>query len=151
MERTIKIICNNKKAFHNYFISDTYEAGIELLGSEVKSVRLGGVNINDSFVSIKNNEIILKNAYIKSYEKTTSFIPDAFKNRKLLMHKREINKLQKQIEQKGLSIVPLKLYFKYGRVKVEIGVAKGKKLYDKRDVLKEKTEKRKLDREIKSF
>lgn len=147
----IKIVCNNKKAYHNYFISDTYEAGIELLGSEVKSIRDGGVSINDSFISIKDGEVILKNAFIKSYDKTTSYIPSQTRNRKLLLHKYEIDKLHKQVIVKGYSLVPLKVYFKNGLVKVEIGLAKGKKLYDKREVLKEKTESRKLNRELKRY
>ena len=147
----IKIVCNNKKAYHNYFISDTYETGIELLGSEVKSIRAGGVSINDSFISIKDGEVILKNAFIKSYDKTTSYAPNQMRNRKLLLHKYEIDKLHKQVVVKGFSLVPLKVYLKNGLVKLEIGLAKGKKLYDKREGLKEKTESRKLDRELKGY
>ena len=139
MGRAIRIICNNKKANHNYFIQSTYEAGIALLGCEVKSVRAGGVSITDAFVSLKNDEVFLKNAYIKQYEKTTSYAPKELRNRKLLLHKQEIAKLKRQITEKGFTIVPTKVYLSDGIVKVEIGVAKGKKLYDKREVLKQKT------------
>ncbi len=149
MSCAIKIICSNKKAYHNYFISDTYETGIQLLGSEVKSVRSGGVSINDAFVSLKNGEVFLKNAYIKPYEKTSVFLPKETRNRKLLLHDYEIDKLSKQVVVKGFSLIPLKVYLKNGLVKVEIGVAKGKKLYDKREVLKQKTLNRQLDRELK--
>lgn len=145
----IKIICNNKKAYHNYFILDTLEAGIVLEGSEVKSVRAGGISINDCFLTIKNGEVFIKNAYIKPYEKATSYAPQERRNRKLLLHKSEIDKLLKQQTIKGNSLIPLKVYFKAGKVKVEVGVAKGKKLYDKREVLKQKTEKRALERELK--
>ncbi len=149
MSCAIKIICSNKKAYHNYFISDTYETGIQLLGSEVKSVRSGGVSINDAFVSLKNGEVFLKNAYIKPYEKTSVFLPKETRNRKLLLHDYEIDKLSKQVVVRGFSLIPLKVYLKNGLVKVEIGVAKGKKLYDKREVLKQKTLNRQLDRELK--
>lgn len=151
MSCAIKIICNNKKAFHNYFIEHTYEAGIVLEGSEVKSIRAGGVNINDAFVIIKNGEVFIKNAYIKPYEKTSSFAPNQLRNRKLLLNRQEINKLDRQLVVKGYSLIPTKVYLKDGLVKVEIGVAKGKKLYDKRDVLKQKTETRNLQREIKNW
>ncbi len=150
MSCAIKIICNNKKAYHNYFISDTYESGIQLLGSEVKSIRAGGISINDAFVSLKNGEVYLKNAYIKPYEKTSAFAPKELRNRKLLLHHYEIDKLAKQVIVKGYSLVPLKVYLKDGLVKVEIGLAKGKKLYDKREVLKQKTLKLQLDRELKN-
>ena len=139
MGRAIRIICNNKKAYHNYFIQSTYEAGIALLGSEVKSVRAGGESITDAFVSLKNGEVFLKNAYIKPYEKATSYAPKELRNRKLLLHKQEIAKLTRQIMEKGFTLVPTKVYLLDGLVKVEVGVAKGKKLYDKREVLKQKT------------
>lgn len=150
MSCAIKVICNNKKAYHNYFISDTYETGIVLLGSEVKSIRAGGISINDSFISIKNGEVWLKNAFIKPYEKASSFIPDQSRNRKLLLNRIEIDKLCKQVIVKGFALIPLKVYLKDGLVKVEIGVGKGKKLYDKRDVLKQKDIGRQLDRELKN-
>ncbi len=149
MSRAMRIICNNKKAFHNYFIQSTYEAGIVLLGSEVKSVRAGGVSINDAYVSVKNDEVFLKNAYIKPYEKTTSYAPKELRNRKLLLHKQEIQKLSRQITEKGFTLVPTKVYLSDGLVKVEVGVAKGKKLYDKREVLKQKTIDRTIQKELK--
>lgn len=142
----MKLITNNKKAFHDYFISDLYEAGIVLEGSEVKSIRGGGASLNDSFVNIKDGEIFLRNAYIKPYENTGAFIPDSRKTRKLLMHQAEIDKLERKIKEKGFSLIPTKMYFKDGCVKVEVGVAKGKKLYDKRETLKEKSIKKDIDR-----
>ncbi len=145
----MKLITNNKKAFHDYFISDLYEAGIVLEGSEVKSIRGGGVNINDSFVNIKDGEVFLRNAYIKPYENTGSFQPDSRKARKLLMHRAEIDKLQRKVMEKGFSLIPTKVYFNGGKVKVEIGLAKGKKLYDKRETLKEKSIKKDIDRAMK--
>ena len=146
----MKIITNNKKAYHDFFISDPVEAGIALEGTEVKSIRLGGININDAFVVIKGGEAWLKNCYIKTYEKTSSFLPDTRKNRKLLLHRAEIDKLERKSQEKGFSIIPLKVYFSGGNVKVEIGLAKGKKLYDKRASLKDKAVKREIDRAIKS-
>ncbi len=146
-----KIICNNKKAYHNYFILDTFEAGIALVGSEVKSVKNGGMSINDAFVSVKNGEVFLKNAYIKPYEKTSSYAPNTLRTRKLLLNKLEINKITRQQQLKGNSIIPLKVYIKNGLVKVEIATCKGKKLYDKREVLKKKTIDRTTMRELASF
>lgn len=146
----IKVICNNKKAYHNYFISETYEAGIQLVGSEVKSVKSGGVRINDAFIYIKNNEVYLKNAYIKPYEKTSVFSHNELRNRKLLLHDYEIAKLVKQVDVKGFTLVPIKVYLKNGLIKLELGLAKGKKLYDKREVLKQKTINSQLQRELKN-
>lgn len=146
----IKVICNNKKAYHNFFISDNLEAGIELVGSEVKSVKAGGVNVNDSFVVIKSGEMYIKNMYVKPYEKTTAYAPNTLRDRKLLLHREEIDKLEKKVKVKGFSIVPIKVYLSGGKVKIEIALAKGKKLYDKRDVIAEKTQKRNLERELKN-
>ncbi len=143
----VKIICNNKKAYHNYFILDVYEAGIELKGSEVKSIRAGGISINDAFISFKNGEVFLKNAYIKPYDKATNSIPSTSRTRKLLLNRVEIDKIFKQQQIKGNSVIPLKVYFKGGFVKVEIATAKGKKLYDKREVLKQKAIKLAIERE----
>ena len=143
----MKVISNNKKAFYNYFVSDLVEAGIVLEGCEVKSVRAGGASLTDSFVIIRNGEMFLKNAYIKPYEKTTSFKPDERRTRKLLLNKSEIQKFERMVKEKGYSIVPTKIYFnKAGKVKVEIGLARGKKLYDKRQTLKEKSIKRDIAR-----
>lgn len=145
----MKIIANNKKAFHNFFISDLYECGVELKGSEVKSVRAGGVSLNESFVQIKNGEVFVNNIYIKPYENTASFVPDTNRIRKLLLHKQEIEKLDRKTKEKGFSVVPTKLYLKNGRVKLEIGLAKGKKLYDKRETLREKSIQKDIDRATK--
>ena len=146
----MKIITNNKKAFHDFFISDTFEAGIVLKGSEVKSIRSGGISLNDSYVSIKNGEMFLINTYIKPYENSGNFTPEDRRTRKLLLHKQEIEKLERKVKEKGFALVPTKVYFNGPNVKLEIGLAKGKKLYDKRDVLKEKSIKKDIDRAIKS-
>lgn len=135
----MKLITTNKKAFHNYFISDSFEAGIALEGSEVKSVRECGISINEAFIQIVNGEAFLKNAYIKQYEKTSSFAPNEKRTRKLLLHKEEIKKLLKKTENLGCTLVPIKVYLKDGLVKLEGGVGKGKKLYDKREDLKKKS------------
>ena len=135
----MKLITTNKKAFHNYFISDSFEAGIALEGSEVKSVREGGISINEAFIQIVNGEAFLKNAYIKQYEKTSSFAPNEKRTRKPLLHKEEIKKLLKKTENLGCTLVPIKVYLKDGLVKLEGGVGKGKKLYDKREDLKKKS------------
>lgn len=143
----MKVISNNKKAFYNFFVSDLVEAGIVLEGCEVKSVRAGGASLTDSFVVVKNGEMFLKNAYIKPYEKTSSFKPDERRTRKLLLNKSEIQKFERMVKEKGFSIVPTKIYFNSAnKVKVEIGLAKGKKLYDKRQTLKEKSVKRDIER-----
>lgn len=143
----MKVISNNKKAFYNFFVSDLVEAGIVLEGCEVKSVRAGGANLADSFVIVKNGEMFLKNAYIKPYEKTSSFKPDERRTRKLLLNKSEIQKFERMVKEKGYSIVATKIYFNdSNKVKVEIGLAKGKKLYDKRQTLKEQSVKRDIER-----
>lgn len=143
----MEIIANNKKAFHNFFISNCVEAGISLEGCEVKSVRLGGVSILDSYVTIKNGEMFLKNAYIKPYEKANVFKAKEHRTRKLLLHRNEILKFEREVKEKGYTIVPTKLYINDdGLVKVEIGLAKGKKLYDKRQTLKDKQVKRDIER-----
>ncbi len=144
----MKVIANNKKAFFDYFVSDLVEAGIVLEGCEVKSVRAGGASLADSFVQIKSGEMFLKNAYIKPYEKTSSFKPDERKTRKLLLKKSEIQKFERLTKEKGFTIIATKIYLNdAGRVKVEIGLARGKKLYDKRASLKEKSIKREIERE----
>ena len=143
----MEIIANKKKAFHNFFISNCVEAGISLEGCEVKSVRLGGVSILDSYVTIKNGEMFLKNAYIKPYEKANVFKAKERRTRKLLLHRNEILKFEREVKEKGYTIVPTKLYINDdGLVKVEIGLAKGKKLYDKRQTLKDKQVKRDIER-----
>lgn len=147
----INLIVNNKKAYHEYFIEDTLEAGLVLVGSEVKSVKGGGMSLADSFVTIKNNEIFLKNAYIKPFEKATAFVPETHRDRKLLLSRQEISKLIKATKEKGYTIMPLKVYLKNNLVKVEIGLAKGKKLYDKREALKEKAKDKEIKQAIKNI
>jgi len=146
----MEIIANNKKAFFNFFISDLTEAGIELKGCEVKSIRNGGISLAESFVIIRGKEVFLQNAYIKPFEKATSFVPDERRTRKLLLHKAEIEKLEKKVKEKGFSIMPTKVYMKKGKVKIEIGLAKGKKLYDKRETMKERQAQREIDKYVKS-
>ena len=138
MSEGIKLIANNRKATHDYFILDRYEAGISLAGTEVKSIRQGKVNLRDSYAQISNGEMFIHQMHISPYEKGNIFNKDPLRVRKLLMHKREINRLFGQTTQKGLTLVPLSIYFKNGKVKLEIGLAQGKKLYDKRQSLKEK-------------
>ena len=145
----IKLIANNKKAFHDYFIEDTYEAGIALAGTEVKSLRMGKCSVKESFVRIQNGEVYIYGMNISPYEKGNIFNKDPLRPRKLLMHKAEINKLAGKIAEKGFTLVPLQVYFKGSLVKVEIGLARGKKLYDKRADIAKKDQRRELEREIK--
>lgn len=147
----MKIIANNKKAYFDYFISDNLEAGISLEGSEVKSIRAGGISLNESYVKIIGNEVFLINCYIKPFEKTSSYAPDVKRTRKLLLKRTEISRLRQKVSEKGLTIVPLRVYFKGNLVKVEIGIGKGKKLFDKRETLKEKSAKREIDAVSKNF
>ncbi len=145
----IKIVAQNKKARHDYFIEDTLEAGIVLLGTEVKSIRQGKVNLKDSYAMIEDGEVILSGMHISPYEQGNIFNKDPLRDRKLLLHKYEINKLIGYTQQKGLTIVPLQLYFTRGKVKLQLGIAKGKKLYDKRDDIAERDAKRNIDRMMK--
>lgn len=147
----MKIITNNKKAYYDYFISDNLEAGISLQGSEVKSIRAGGISLNESYVKIIGDEVYLINCYIKPFEKSSAFVPDSKRMRKLLLKKQEISKLKQKVLEKGLTIVPLKVYLKGSLVKVEIGIGKGKKLFDKRATLKEKAVKREIENESKNL
>ena len=133
----------NRKASHDYFIKDTLEVGIELKGTEIKSIRKGDTNINDSYARIKNNEVYLTNMYIGKYEEGNRFNHDERRERRLLLHKKEIIKLNYEIETKRYTLIPLKLYFKKNKAKIELGLCQGKKLYDKRESLKEKDMKRK--------
>ena len=133
----------NRKANHDYFIKSTYEAGIELKGTEIKSIRKGNTNINDSYGRIKDNEIFLINMYIGKYEEGNIFNHDERRERKLLLHKNEIIRIANEVETKRYTLIPLKIYFKKGRVKIELGVCQGKKLYDKRESIKERDLKRK--------
>ena len=147
----IKIVAQNKKARFNYEILETYEAGIELKGTEVKSVRMSKVNISDGYVSIDNSEAYLKQVHISPYEQGNIFNVDPLRVRKLLLHKYEIKNLIGEMTQKGYTLVPLKVYLKRGKVKVEIGLAKGKKTYDKREALAKKDSERRLQRKIKNY
>ena len=144
-----KMIANNKKAYHDYFILDTYEAGISLAGTEVKALRMGKCSIKESFVRIENGEVFIYGMHISPYEKGNIFNKDPLRVRKLLLHKMEINKLLGKMKEKGIAIVPLKVYFKGSLVKVEIGLAKGKKLYDKRQDIAKKDQQREANREFK--
>lgn len=144
-----KLIANNKKAYHDFFILDTYEAGIALAGTEVKSLRMGKCSIKESFIRIENGEVFLYGMHVSPYEKGNIFNKDPLRVRKLLLHKAEINKLLGKIKEKGMAIVPLKVYFSGSLVKVEIGLAKGKKLYDKRDDIAKKDQKREAERDFK--
>ncbi len=133
----MKIVASNKKAHFNYHILSTYQAGVVLKGSEVKSIRGGGINLNDSFVFVKNNEVFVKNAYIKPYDKTASFAPDPRRDIKLLLNRNEILKLKQKVNEKGLTLVPTKVYFEKNLVKIEVALCKGKQLFDKKDALKQ--------------
>ncbi len=141
-----RMIATNKKAYHDYFVDETYEAGIELCGTEVKSLRQGAVNMKDSFCIIKNGEIVVHGMHISPYEKGNIFNRQPYRDRKLLMHKKEILKLFGQVGQKGYSVIPLSMYFVGKWVKVEIGLCRGKKLYDKRDTEAKKTAQRDMER-----
>jgi len=144
-----KIVTINRKAYHDYIILETYEAGIELVGTEVKSLREGKCNLKDSYATIKDGEIFLLNVHISPYSHGTAFNHEPTRTRKLLLHRSEIDKLTGKIKERGLTLVPLKVYFKKGRAKVELGLAKGKHTYDKRkDIAKRDTE-RELKREMK--
>ncbi len=142
-------IASNRKAYHDYFVLETYEAGIELYGTEIKSIRGGRVNLKDSFCSVDNGEMFVIGMHISPYEHGNIFNRDPMRKKKLLMHKKEIIKLYSQNQQQGLSIIPLKLYIKKGRAKLEIGLCKGKKLHDKRDVAAKKEANRNIERALK--
>ena len=148
-ESGIRLIANNKKAYHDYFVEETYEAGIELFGTEVKSIRAGTLNLKDSYCTVKDGELFVHSMHISPYEKGNIFNKDPMRVKKLLLHKSEINKLLGKIKEKGMSLVPLKVYFKGSLVKVEIGLAKGKKLYDKRDDIAKKDQQREAQRDFK--
>jgi len=145
-----KTITENRKARHDYFVLETYEAGIELVGTEVKSIRQGTVNLKDSWCSIDKGELFVRGMHVSPYEKGNIFNRDPLRVRKLLMHKREINKLYGTLKQEGLSLIPLSLYFKDSKVKVQIGLCKGKKLYDKRADIAKRDANREIDRSLKS-
>lgn len=144
----IKPVAQNKKAYHEYFVLEKYEAGIELFGTEVKSVRQGKVNLKDSWCSIKDEEIFVNGMHISPYEQGNIFNRDPMRVKRLLLHKKEIRSLFQKIKQDGLTVIPLSLYFKNGRAKLEIGLCKGKKLYDKREVAAKKEAQRSIERQM---
>ncbi|MBE7050603.1 MAG: SsrA-binding protein SmpB [Ruminococcaceae bacterium] len=151
MSETIKTLAQNKKAYHDYFIEEKYECGIELVGTEVKSLRLGQANIKDSYASIDNGEVWLKGMHISPYEKGNIFNRDPLRERKLLMHKFEIRKLIGKIKEQGYSLVPTSVYLKGQRIKIELGLARGKKNYDKRQTIAANSAKREMERKLKEF
>ena len=148
-KESIKLIANNKKAYHDYFIDDKWEAGIELFGTEVKSIRMGKCSIKEAFVKIDKGEVYVYGMHISPYEKGNIFNKDPLRTRKLLLHQYEIRKIAAKIAEKGFTLVPLKVYFKGSLVKVEIGIAKGKKLYDKRQTIAKNDQRREAEREFK--
>jgi len=148
MENT-KTITTNKKAFHDYFVVESFECGIELVGTEIKSIRQGGCNLKDSWASIDNGEVFVKGMHISPYEKGNIFNKDPLRVRKLLLKKKEISRLFGTVKQDGLTLIPLSLYFKGSLVKLQLGLCKGKKLYDKREVAAKKAANRDIDRAIK--
>lgn len=149
-QRSKKMISNNKKAFHDYFIEEKMEAGIELFGTEVKSVRAGSVNLKDSYVSLKTGEAILIGMHISPYEQGNIFNKDPLRERRLLLHKKEIMRLIGKTKEKGYSLIPLSVYFSGSKVKIELGLARGKKDYDKRESIAERDAKRNMERAVKA-
>lgn len=148
-KEAMKPVANNKKAYHDYFIEEKYEAGLVLHGTEVKSLRLGKCSIKESFIRIENGEMFIYGMHISPYEKGNIFNKDPLRVRKLLLHKREIMKLLGKIKEKGYTIVPLQVYFSNGRAKIEIGLARGKKLYDKREYIAKKDQRREAEKDFK--
>ncbi len=149
MSEGIKLIANNKKAYHDYFVDQTIECGIALVGTEVKSLRLGQCSIKESFCQIKNGQVMIYGMHINPYEKGNIFNKDPLRDRKLLLHRAEIQKLSGKLQEQGYALVPLRVYLKRSLVKVEIGLCRGKKLYDKRDDMKKRAQKRELEKEFK--
>ena len=146
---SVKLIANNKKAYHGYFIDETYEAGIALCGTEVKSLRMGKCSIKESFIRVENGEVFIYGMHISPYEKGNIFNKDPLRVKKLLVHRYEINKIGGKVREKGYTLVPLRVYFKGSLVKVEIGLARGKKLYDKRQDIAKKDQRREAEKEFK--
>jgi SsrA-binding protein len=145
-----KVLATNRKAYHDYHIEETYEAGIALTGTEIKSVRAGSVNLRDSYAQVKNGELWLLNTHIAPYEPASRQNADPYRDRKLLMHRHEIMRLAGRVQEKGYTLVPLRLYLKKNRVKVEIGLARGKRQYDKRDAISKRDAAREMERALKS-
>ena len=149
MKDSVKLVANNKKAWHDYFIDDKIECGIELFGTEVKSIRMGKCSVKEAFVKIDKGQVYIYGMHISPYEKGNIFNKDPLRSRKLLLHRSEIDKLEGKIREKGITLVPLQVYFKGSLVKVEIGLARGKKLYDKRADIAKKDQRRELEKEFK--
>ncbi len=149
-KETMKLVANNKKAYFDYFIEDKIEAGLVLHGTEVKSLRMGKCSIKEAFLRIENGEVYVYGMHVSPYEKGNIFNKDALRVRKLLMHKSEIYKLSGKIAEKGYTLVPLQVYFKEGKAKIEVGLAKGKKLYDKREDMAKKSQKREMEKAVKA-
>ena len=145
----VKQVAQNKKAYHNYHILEKFEAGVELFGTEVKSIRQGGINLKESFCAIKGGELFAQGMHISPYEKGNIFNREPLRPKRLLMHKREINRLHDRIKQEGLALIPVSVYFKNSRGKIELGLAKGKKLHDKRETIAEKDTNRDMERKLK--
>ena len=148
-KESVKLVANNKKAYHDYFIEDKYEAGIELFGTEVKSIRMGKCSIKESFIRIEKGQVYIYGMHISPYEKGNIFNKDPLRVRRLLMHKTEIRRLESKLAEKGLTLVPLQVYFKGSLVKVEVGLARGKELYDKRQDIAKKDARREVERDYK--
>ena len=148
-KEALKMIANNKKAYHDYFIEEKYECGLALHGTEVKSLRMGKCSIKEAFIRIENGEVFAYSMHISPYEKGNIFNKDPLRVKKLLLHKQEINKLLGKIKEKGYTLVPLQVYFSNGKAKIEIGLARGKKLYDKREDIARKDQRRETEREFK--
>lgn len=150
MADNIQVLATNRKAYHDYFIDETYETGIALTGTEIKSVRAGSVNLRDAYAQVKNGELWLLNAHISPYEPASRQNVDPYRDRKLLMHRKEIMRLFGRVQEKGFTLVPLRMYLKKNRAKVEIGLARGKKLYDKREAISKRDAAREIARAVKS-
>lgn len=148
-KESFKLVANNKKAYHDYFIEEKYEAGVALHGTEVKSLRMGKCSVKEAFIRIENGEVFVYGMHISPYEKGNIFNKDPLRTKKLLLHRQEINKLTGKIKEKGYTLVPLQIYFKDGLAKVEIGLAKGKKLYDKRQDIAKKDQRREAEKDFK--
>ncbi len=146
---SIKLIANNKKAYHDYFVDETYEAGIELFGTEVKSIRQGHCSVKEAYIEARHGELFVDGMHVNPYEKGNIFNKDPLRTRKLLMHRSEINKLMGRVQERGYTLIPLEVYFKGAKVKVKVGLCRGKKLYDKREDMAKKDQRRELEREFK--
>lgn len=149
MAESVKVVATNRKAFHDYFIEETYEAGVALTGTEIKSVRAGSVNLRDSFAQMRDGEMWLQNVHISPYEAGNRFNVDPYRTRKLLLHRKEINRLMGRVQEKGLTIVPLRMYLKQNRAKVELALVKGKRQYDKRESISKRDAEREIQRAFK--